>query len=172
MNIFPLDYDFDKAAQQHVNRHVHKILTEACQILATCYPTGACRMVITHENTSLPKWVRSSLSNFNYAVAYGYALSKEYSYRYGKVHKCHSDLDWYSANIPKIPDIGLTRQPRAFGEWKSKLPETDCIVADYRRYYLAAKKPLFFQKYSHAWKNREIPSWIQNYLTTGEISVD
>lgn len=37
MNLFYLDEDIDKCAQAHVDKHVNKMITEACQLLSFAY---------------------------------------------------------------------------------------------------------------------------------------
>ncbi len=171
MNLFLLDPDLDVCAALHVDRHMKQIL-ECCQVLATAYPSGVARMKHTHFNHPVAVFIRKSLSNFNYAIQYGEALCREKRLRYKTPHKCELDLKWYKDNPPKIEDKGLTEFPRAFGEFKSVIRQSDSVFVDYKKYYLLAKRHLFFKKDgSHCWKNREIPSWVQNYLTTGEIDV-
>ena len=171
MNIFLLDPDPEICATYYVDKHM-KIIVEIAQVLATAYPAGIARMKHTHKQHPCAIFIRNSLSNFNYALAYGNALSKEYSFRYNRVHSCQADLNWYKENQPDIPDIGLTDPPRAFGDFKDIIKPTNCVFTDYRRYYLT-KSRLFFKKNGdHCWKNREIPQFVQNYLKSGELNVE
>ena len=154
MNLFLLDPDHDTCARFHFDKHISKMAVECSQILATAYPPGIARMKQTHFLHPCCLWIRKSLSNFNYAIQYGEALSKEYSFRYNnRRHKCQDDLDWYKANQPDIIDIGFTDPPRAFGEYKNSIPTTSCVFQDYRQYY-KTKTHLF------SWKNRPTPEWI------------
>lgn len=153
MNLFFLHQDHDQTARWHYDKHISKMIVENCQILATAYPPGVARMKITHKNHPCSVWSRESLDNFNYAIAYGEALCREYSYRYSnKTHKCQADLDWYKNNQPDIPDIGPTDPPRAFGDQKHLIPVSNCVHTDYLRYY-KTKTHLF------SWKGREVPEW-------------
>ena len=154
MNLFPLDSDLTKCAEYTVDRHCVKILLEDCQVLSNCYPQDIALYKHTHKNHPMSIWVQESLSNFNWAIQYGLALSAEYSFRYNKIHKCHSVLEYYRNFQPKLKDIGPTRMPRCFGEFKGKIPETDDVVNDYRLYYKLAKNHLFH------WKNRNVPEWL------------
>jgi len=170
MNLFLLDEDLDVCAAYHVNKHM-KIIVECCQVLATAYPSGVARMKHTHFNHPIAAFVRKSLSNFNFAIKYGEALCRENFFRYGRHHKCEMDLKWYKENQPDIPDIGATEFPRAFGDFKDSIPKNLTIHQAYREYY-KTKKHLFFNKDgSHCWKNREMPIWINNYLTSSKSVV-
>jgi hypothetical protein len=154
MNLFPLDSDLTKCAEYTVDSHCIKQILESGQILSNCYPQEFALYKHTHKNHPMSLWVQESLSNFNWAINYGLALSAEYTFRYNKIHKCHKVLEYYQHFQPKIKDIGPTRMPRCFGELKGKIPETDDVVNDYRIYYKLAKYHLF------SWKNRQVPNWV------------
>lgn len=153
MNLFHLDLDPVLAAQMNVDRHCVKIITEANQLLATAYESGKAPYKLTHQNGPMAIWVRNSLENFLWTINHCEALCKEYTFRYGKIHKGEAVLNWYKANIPNIPSKGFTTVPRCFGEFKGIINETDNHVNDYRQYYLMAKRHLF------RWKNRQQPDW-------------
>ena len=153
MNLFFLSPDHDETARWHFDKHISKIAVECCQILATAYPPGVARMKQTHRLHPCCIWARKSLDNFNYAIAYGEALCREYTARYGRRHKCQDDLEWYKLNQPDISSIGFTDPPRAFGEHSSSIPTTASVFNDYREYY--KKKTHLF-----SWKNRPAPEWI------------
>lgn len=154
MNLFPLDTDLTKCAEYAVDKHVYKILLEDSQLISNCYPAEISLYKHSHINHPMSIWVKESLSNFNWAIQYGFALSKEYTYRYNKIHKCQAVLEFYSKNLPAIQNIGPTKMPRCFGAFKGIIPETDNVVNDYRQYYKLAKSHLF------RWKNRSVPSWL------------
>ena len=156
MNIFFLDYNLTKCAEYHVDRHVVKIIIEVCSMLATAYPQGVAPYKRTHANHPMSVWVRESRPNFLWTIDYGKALCKEYTYRYNKRHKSENVLDWYANNIPEFARTEPTSPPRCFGTLKGVIPETSCIVSDYRNYYLLGKQHLF------SWKGRERPDWINN----------
>ena len=158
MNVFFLDRDHTKCAEYHVDRHCVKIITEANQCMASAYPKGVAPYKWAYHKHPMTVWVRESLDNFLWVLDYTFALCHEYSYRYyGRIHKGEGVANWYKSNIPNIPNLGFTEPPRCFGELKGKIPETDDIYRDYRRYYIEGKSHLF------AWKNRQTPNWITNY---------
>jgi len=108
----------------------------------------------THYNHSCSIWARKSLTNYRWLLQATRELCKEYTYRYGKIHKSERVLEWCEENLPNIPNLGLTPFAQAMpDEYKNPDP-----VKAYRAYYLGEKRHLF------VWKNRPIPYWIgENY---------
>jgi len=154
MNIFFLDSNLTQSAQYHVDRHVVKQILESAQICCSAYPQGSAPYRATHTQHPDCLWARESLSNFKYVISYARALSEEYTYRYGKIHKTVAVLDWLEQNLPNIPDKGFTEPPRCFGPLKDSIKITNSVVADYRRYYCLGKSHLF------NWTGRVKPDFI------------
>jgi hypothetical protein len=77
-------------------------------------------------------------------------ICKEYTYRYGKVHK--AELVIRSLNPPNIPATGRTELPNCMD--KMYVISGD-VIENYRNYYLKGKSNI------HNWKKREIPEWIR-----------
>lgn len=155
MNIFILDEDFSINVSYYVNCHVNKMLIEYSQLLCNAHHFSGSTLNIPYKpcfkNHPCTKWARNSLSNYIWLIKLATELSKEYTYRYNKIHSCQKVIDWAINNIPNIPDIGLTEFVMAMpDEYK-----TTNIIQSYRNYYNGAKQHLF------AWKNREIPYWIE-----------
>jgi hypothetical protein len=152
MNIFVLDMDMVKNAQYHCDKHIVKMPVESAQLLCSAFyftdyiPNGIYKL--THANHPCSKWVRQSLSNWLWLHDMSLELCYEYTYRYGKVHKC--ELVIKSLPLPHIVDMGLTQQPQAMPmQYYNRDP-----VKAYRDYYNGEKQHLF------SWKNRSIPEWI------------
>jgi hypothetical protein len=81
-------------------------------------------------------------------------LCTEYTFRYGKVHKTQAHIEWLTANVPNLPDIGLTAIRQAMpDEFKRPNP-----VEGYRAYYLGAKQRML--RYS----KRDPPSFVTNAM--------
>lgn len=163
MNLFFLDSNLDECAKAHVDRHVVKMITEANQLLATCYPKGVAPYRHSHFNHPMAKWVRSSIANFDWTIQYADALCKEYTFRYGKIHKGEGILSWYKQNAPIINSAAFTEPPRCFSTFQSQIPVTTSVWEDYRQYYRLAKQHIF------KWKNRPKPIWL---LTSEEKPVN
>ena len=154
MNIFYLDPDPVKCAQYQVDRHVVKMAVESTQILCSAYfKTGEdylSHYKKTHLNHPCCKWAAESLSNWLWLRELGLALCDEYTYRYGKTHKCKSVIE--SLVVPSLPDIGFTELPLVMDE----IYITDGGAVDsYRNYYRCGKRGLW------SWKRRGIPEWLR-----------
>jgi hypothetical protein len=178
MNIFKVDSCPIVSAQSLTNSHVVKMILESAQLLSTAHrlldgietigvsKSGrkAKRWVLpderdsilyhaTHINHPSNVWARKSNNNYNWLFCHFAALCTEYTYRYGKTHKCESELFFNTLRSPpRNIEVGyLTLMP-------SCMPEEYIISSDpvinYREYYNKGKKHL------HSWKVREVPSWV------------
>ena len=181
MNIFYLSHDVTECAEQHVDKHAVKMVLEYAQLLSTAHrfldgskyigrsPSGRkqVRFILdddrehlmysaTHINHPSGIWVRKSNNNYLWLAELLSELCAEYTYRYGKVHKCERDglmhmlLDRVPDNIPQGP----------FSEPTPAMPDEFKVngssIESYRKYYIGAKARMF------NWKNRNTPEWIQN----------
>lgn len=169
MNIFILDYDIDKCAEYHVDKHIVKMPLEAAQLLCSAYWISLHNFIprnitpderkavqaiqtdefykLTHYNHPCAVWARSSLDNFEWLHCYANALNDEYGYRYGKSHKSLTVVNRLPA--PNIPRRGLLPFAQAMpDEYK-----THDAVEAYRAYYRADKAHLA------SWKHRDNPIW-------------
>jgi hypothetical protein len=163
MNIFFLDFNPQKAAEYHCDKHVVKMILETAQLLYSAHwelaptglPEGAYRK--THVNHPCAIWVRESLSNYRWLADLGYWLCREYRFRYGnKTHKTEAHILWLRANHPAgIVDIGATPPRQAMpDEYKHPDP-----VTAYRIYYVENKLMLRgIVKYTR----RKYPSFLSN----------
>lgn len=164
MNIFFLHMIPSVCAQMHCSKHVIKMILETCQLLCSAWHVSdpehnlytPCYK-LTHKNHPSAVWTRESQANYKWLCELGLELCNEYTYRYGKVHKCQEYIENLYKNIPPIPDIELTKCPQAMPDtYKDK-----DVVSAYRHYYL-------FEKYRmHDWNgktsNREVPYWIREF---------
>lgn len=155
MNIFVLDQEIEKCAQYHVDKHIVKMPLETAQLLCTAHHQSESQYIdevpyrSTHKNHPCSIWARKSKGNYVWLCKLGLALCEEYTYRYGKTHKCEEVIRWCLNHQPKVPDIGLTDFVQAMpDEFKNQNP-----IIGYRNYYNGAKTRLF------SWKNRSVPLW-------------
>jgi len=142
MNIFFLSTNPEDAAKQHCDKHVVKMILETAQLLFTCHwmlnpdglPSNAYKKV--HANHPCGIWVRESLSNYKWLCELGHWLCKEYTFRYGKIHKTEQHIEWLKSNLPpSLADIGLTPIRQAMpDEYKHENP-----VKAYQTYYIENK---------------------------------
>ena len=157
MNIFFLDFDTQKCAQYHCDKHVVKMILETAQLLCSVHHVTPqvnpqVPYKLSHKNHPCAIWTRTSLSNYLYLCDLGLELCKEYTYRYGKRHKSQDVIEWCLVNKPLIKDIGFTTPPKAMPD-EYKVMD---VVESYRNYYIGAKKDFC------VWKNRDTPEWFSN----------
>ncbi len=150
-----MDWDVEKNAQYHCDKHVVKMILETAQLLCgvhhvTAHDTAHVPYKLSHKNHPCSIWARDSMSNYLYLCEIGLALGEEYTYRYGKRHKSQEVIEWCLMNKPQIQDIGFTTPPKAMpDEYK-----TEDVIESYRKYYLGAKKTFL------TWKERKVPEWV------------
>lgn len=185
MNIFALDSNPQLAARYHVDKHVVKMILEHCQLLSTAHrildgdfyvgktktgrnikrwklPDNIDQFVYTatHINHPSAVWARANLSHYTWLATMTHDLCKEYTYRYGKVHKCERDglVKWLSNNVPaNIPNDGTFTLPTPAMPDHCKVPGD--VVASYRKYYIMEKQRM------HSWAGRVAgrpePKWLK-----------
>ena len=153
MNIFVLDENPIIAAQMQCDKHVVKMVTETVQLLSvTMILNGLpAPYKLSHKNHPCAIWARESLDNHQWLWQHGNALGKEYTSRYGKIHKAHILLMEYTSYDIDLPNIGLT----SFANCTPYKDEKDVVKA-YQIYYRNDKSQ--FAK----WKNGNIPEWFFN----------
>jgi hypothetical protein len=158
LNIFFLSRNPILAAQYQCDKHVVKMVLESAQILSTNYRLEFPDVEVplyksTHVNHPCVKWVREKDSNYSWLVKHAKALSDEYTYRYGKVHKSNSIIELCRTYKPttSLNKLEITDPPLAMqDEYKCDDP-----VLAYRNYY-------FFGKGSTIkceWTKRSKPWW-------------
>lgn len=157
MNIFLLDTDLEKCAQYHCDKHVVKMPLEYAQLLSTTMWHKGLEgpYKLTHENHPCAIWCRAYKGNYQKLWDLAICVGKEYTHRYGKVHK----------SIQLLLDGTI---PRNIESWTEVIPtvsplpncttyETDPrynLVDLYRLYYMTDKSHLL------TYKNREEPKWM------------
>ena len=166
MNLFILSLIQREIAEFMMDKHVHKILLEAIQMLCS-----AKRILtpddteindkiykIAHKNHPVTIWCRKSRENFMWTIDLVEELHREWKYRYNhpedKTHKSYLIAEILKANIPSdelFETSGLTPFALAMPEqYKCEDP-----VVSYRNYYMSEEK----QKIASWKKKREKPVW-------------
>lgn len=151
MNIFVLHRDPGVAAQMSCDRHVVKMILESAQMLCTIKSKHGDRTTYkpTHEHHPCTVWAGKSLHNYAWLWNHGRALCEEYTFRYGKVHKCQKLFDGELRRAPCIPKLGLTEFAQAMPE---QYRNPDAVIA-YRQFYLGEKARFA------TWRQRPEPLW-------------
>lgn len=176
MNIFYIDKNPIKATEYMVDSHVIKMILETCQLLSTAHrvldgnpvkaKTKTGRSVTryllpdsrevtlyqaTHINHPSSVWVRRSANNYTWLHAHLLALLNEYTYRYGKVHKCTPVAMALISPPRNISVAPFTPPTPAMKE--EFLVDKDSLKS-YRNYYIKGKVHL------HKWTKRNPPVWL------------
>ena len=183
MNIFIIDRDPVKAAQQQCDKHVVKMIVELAQMLSTTHrmidgsmerrlsKSGKVRVQYwklpderedilykaCHFNHPSTVWTRESKENYIWHYNHFIALCDEYKYRYNKIHMTDTKLRKALSKAPnKIPtNVGPTQFKLAM---KSN-PECimECPIESYRAFYKTKQ-----DRFNMVWTNRKVPEWFQN----------
>lgn len=168
MNIFVLSHSPILAAEYQCDSHVVKMTLESAQLLSTAHRVLDGELYIddstgrkikrwshpenrlykaTHVNHPCAIWVRESKDNYCWLLSHFIFLLQEYTYRFGKVHKC-SELQLILNNAPQnIHQRGLTDHPKC----TNGLDLGDTI-STYRAYYLSKNIKM-------VWSKRKAPKW-------------
>jgi hypothetical protein len=181
MNIFALDLDPVKCAEYHNSKHTIKMILEHNQLLSTAHRVldgseivvksktnrNVKRWVLpdvrenilysaTHVNHPSAIWCRQSKSNYMWLVELTDALCKEYTYRYGKIHKCESIG---LVELLKTPPQNIINKP--FTQPTPAMPDeckvTGDSIASYRNYYKMNKTHL--ANWDGKINSRNTPHW-------------
>lgn len=152
MNIFILDYDIEKAAQYHCDKHVVKMCLEYAQLLSSVHHSlgTPVQYKLTHKNHPCAVWARASMDNYEWLFVLAMELGAEYTYRYGKHHKSIDVIK--QLPIPELDHLGLTTFTKCV---RDELKEMPNVVEAYREYYRTDKASFC------TWKNRDIPEWFK-----------
>ena len=177
MNVFYLDKDPVKCAEQHCDKHVVKMIIEYAQLLSTAhrvvdgeeyvddssgrrikrwrlpderedYIYKAC-----HVNHPSAIWTRASNNNYTWLNQLFCALCNEYTHRYGKEHETARKLRGKLTRLPTNIAVGYFKEPPQCMPYLCKM---DKAIDGYKRYYIREKAS--FAK----WTNRQIPEWFNN----------
>lgn len=179
MNIFYLSNNHQQNAIWHNNSHTIKMITEYAQLLSTAHRVldgvesidnssgrkmkrwslnNSYESILykaTHINHPSAVWCRDGFENYQWLAKMIKSLCSEYTYRYGKVHKCERDglvdvLQYSPFNI----------STKLFTEPTPAMPDDVKIVGSsilsYRNYYIKNKPHLA------SWKNRDVPEFYED----------
>jgi hypothetical protein len=165
MNIFFLHTNPKKCAIMHSNKHVIKMILETTQILCSVWYVSDPEHKIftppyklTHKNHPSCKWARESKANYFWLCELGIELCKEYTFRYGKTHKCQQYIEKLTYNTPDLLSLEFTNPTLAMpDDYKDQKNPID----SYRNYYFFEKNHLLDWKGKIA--SRSIPEWVNEY---------
>ena len=160
MNIFYLDEDVREISEMQCDKHCVKMILESAQMLSTAhrildgdeYADDYKLYKATHKNHPSTIWTRATDENYMWHFDLFKAMLGEYTFRYGKLHKC-MDI-FYALETPprNIPEGEFTPPPQCMPDQY----KCDDAVQAYRNYYIGEKSG--FAK----WKAREVPTWFRD----------
>lgn len=154
MNIFYVDKNPILAARYLCDKHVVKMVLETTQLLCS-NNTVFQPYKPTHINHPCAKWAFLCIANYNWLTSHGLELCKEYTFRYGKIHKCQQYLEKLATQHQSLaPDyfVQFTEPPQCMPD-ECKIWH-DTVMA-YRNYYNQIKSVTIKCK----WTKRVIPDW-------------
>jgi hypothetical protein len=179
MNIFYLHNDPKTCAEMHVDKHCVKMILEYAQLLSTAHRFLDGNLSVgrstsgrkktsyvlmdqresvlysaTHINHPSAIWCRKGIVQYRWLHNLLIELCKEYTYRYGKIHKVErSGLLWELEQPPKNIHTDVF-----WSEPTPAMPDQYKVAGDsiqsYKNYYLGDKTRMF------SWKNRSEPSFV------------
>jgi hypothetical protein len=145
-----------------IDKHVHKILLEAVQMLCTALRVlnpekefAPCLYRMAHKNHPVSIWCRASQENFMWTLDLIVALHREWRFRHNhkKLHKSYLISLYIRDNIPtNFPSSGLTPFALAMPD---KYKVDGDPIQSYRNYYCGDKRDMA------TWKRRERPEWFE-----------
>lgn len=110
MNIFATDPCPIKSARFLDFKRQNKMLLESCQLMSTAIHLhgGKAPYKPTHIKHPVNIWTRQNRSNFMWVYQHALELSKIYTEKTGKIHKCSLILNTLLEQSSVIPDGELT----------------------------------------------------------------
>ena len=156
MNLFFIDKCPIKSAQQLCDKHVVKMVLETAQMCSTAmHEWGFARHLkhvykTAYKNHPMTVWVRDNEHNFAWAVNHGLEIGKEYTRRYGKLHKSTKVLEEMDDGWVHDNYSNHTTPPQCMPDQF----KCDDYVEAYRNYYRTDKSHIL------QWTGRPVPEWI------------
>lgn len=185
MNIFYLNENPKQCAQEHLDKHVVKMILEYAQLLSTAHrmldgeqyiDSSSGRKIkrwkldnpqlekllfkASHINHPSAIWCRKNVQNYMWLAELLEETCNEYTHRYGKVHSVQASglMQSLKNNFPKNLPIGPFTEPTPAMPDDCKVPGDS--LQSYKNYYIQ-KKRLFAK-----WTNRVMPSWFAEGLNS------
>jgi hypothetical protein len=155
MNIFYVNNDPVKAAQELADEHIRKMQIECAQMCCSVHWQLGSEAPYkkTHVNHPCTRWVLKSKPHYIWVVNHGIEICNEFERRYGKPHATLKVLIWLKNNIPNIPNNGFKQPPKCMPEEYKK----ESVIDSYKNFYIKDKieiKNLGWRKLNNK------PSWV------------
>jgi hypothetical protein len=184
MNIFYLDNDPKVCAEMHNDKHCIKMILEYAQLLSTAHRVLDGTLTVglsasgrkktsyvlmdkresilysaTHLNHPSAIWCRKGIMQYRWLHNLLIELCKEYTYRYGKIHKVEREgLLWQLEQPPKNIHTDVF-----WSEPTPAMPDDVKVAGDslasYHNYYINNKQHL--ASWQGKINSRPVPNWFQ-----------
>jgi hypothetical protein len=104
MNIFYINPNPIIAAKELADDHIRKMQIESAQMLCTTFWHYGfwAPYKKAHYNHPSTKWVRESITHFNWVLEHGLEICDEFRKRYGKEHATKNVLLWVQEHKPRL----------------------------------------------------------------------
>lgn len=187
MNLFLIALCSTDAVQELCDKHVVKMILETAQILYTAWhvrtelPTDESLALLpaykkTHVNHPICIWARHSAYHYEWTCMYGLLLCKEYTFRYGRIHKTQQHIErLYRWGFPpkQFSEPVVKKKTKTWVYATQGIPshfdyfplcmDESSYVSDDNGYHAVKSYQKFYQtkqdKFKMAWTNCEQPSW-------------
>ena len=161
MNRFLIEDNPRLIARSLCDQHIVKMPLEEAQMLCTSLwhhaPKYAEEKKLyrpVHQKHPCTLWAGDSLHNYFWLLTLGFALCREYTFRYNRIHACERILAILTDPPINLKARGKTKHPQAMpDEYKS--PSS---LQAYRQYYIGEKTRLC------VWKKRKIPPFMREAM--------
>ena len=183
MNVFILSTNPIEAAQLQCDKHVPKMVVESAQMLSTAHrildgtltrrPSKSGKTMVkyyemvddsfedilykaVHMGHPCTLWTMQTAANYRWHYDHFTALCDEYTYRYGKVHKCDRDLREVLCHLPdNIPRGDRTPFKLAMKSNPECIALGDPVKA-YQAFYQTKQ-----DRFKMVWSKRPVPKWFK-----------
>lgn len=180
MNLFILDYDHDKNAEYHIDKHVTKMQLEGAQLLSTTLWVdnllGYVPRKLTSDELQICKDAMKDLPSIENREFLRYKITHPNHPCAVWVRESYSNFEWANVYVNSLNEEAIYRgyKPHASCIEVNKMPyptklldkgmtpfaecmpddyKTSDVVESYRKYYKNDKTEIA------SWKNRETPYW-------------
>lgn len=165
MNIFITSKNPVEAAQNLDDVRLERLCFECLEMLSMAILSRFNIKIFEYRERHLLHpvsiWIRTKEDNYNWALAHGIALCKEYLYRFGYTNKYHK---YYRRIIGLTPVQEPVNIDLKFRNSTIKFKHIDNVVEAYRLHY--AWKLKYSDKYKpKKWTKRQAPSWLKTQLS-------
>lgn len=162
MNIFVTSACPKKSAAALDDKRVVKMVLESAQMLSTAINEhgGVAPYKSTHKNHPANVWARATRANYMWLYEHFIALCREYTERYGKVHKCESYVMDFKRLATHIPEGTITMFANCAANASIGVSFKDHadVFEAYRKYLNVRWQN---DKREPNWKNNTEPAWRQ-----------